>query len=109
MQAALAILLGAGLVVQQQPQQQDASSSGGTATEAPGGLSSIFGRAQDTIAGPGLGAAELGLQGAQNLQGLPGFVRFQTLGLIIQVQQIPVLDPGYWKYVVGDPYDLSRS
>lgn len=60
------------------------------------GISALLGRSEQADA-------------SQGPVGLPDFARFQTLGLIVQLQQIPVLDPGYWRSVVGDPFSLGRG
>ena len=98
-----------GVVAGQSPDGAAAPSSGATSASPLGPLGQITGQLRDSAEDTAFLAQRAGLNGSQQLQGLPDFVRFQTLGLIIQIQQIPVLDPGYWRYVVGDPWELGRG
>ncbi|MBI5498142.1 MAG: hypothetical protein HY904_24280 [Deltaproteobacteria bacterium] len=41
--------------------------------------------------------------------GIPDNVRYQTWGFVLTVQNIPILETGYWDRAIGGPYDLNRS
>ncbi len=41
--------------------------------------------------------------------GVPDYVRYQTWGFVLTIQNIPILEPAYWDRAIGSPYNLQRS